>query len=389
MGQLNCCHRSRLEPCPEQQCPADTHQPEPLLRQPVRLSRGRKRQTRELLLFAGSLVIAKAKRGGVLRSLLGLALGRLMVLSGGEPSETAEGEEDSSTKFLVLIWPSGSCVILFGSRAVKELWVSTLRGQRPPEGAEGAQVTQLPSLKLLLKELSRQRAPLTLHSERLERLLAAQAKVGTEQQLPPVPTGGKGEPGRLDAGGRRRRRLGLPWPFSRRQSSAASAGAPRPSGCGGSAPLFGQPSAAVCSRDGRLPQPVQVPQPVEFLSDHQGEAFEEEQVTRLEAAEAEEVAAAGPGVEAGEVLPEAPASQEPKSSPEHRRLPKASGDMQHCSCRKRKLSCREERDSQPDNKRHKLERDPQGSLKRSLQKCHVAFAPVYLSSVWDLLLSSE
>ncbi|XP_054255285.1 T-cell activation Rho GTPase-activating protein-like, partial [Indicator indicator] len=131
----------------------------------------------------------------------------------------------------------------------------------------------------------------------------------------------------------------------------------------------------------------QVTRLVEFLIDHQGELFEEEQVTGLEAAEAEEVAAARPGeLEAGEVPPVAPASTEPKSSSGHRRSPKASGDTRQCSCRKRKLSCKEERDSQPGNKRQKLEGDPK------LEEIPAETSPLGLSSQiseWHTGHSSE
>ncbi|KAK2534944.1 hypothetical protein Q9233_003856 [Columba guinea] len=46
---------------------------------------------------------------------------------------------------------------------------------RPPEGVEGAQVTRLPSFKVLLKELRSCNAAMTLHAASLERLLEGQA----------------------------------------------------------------------------------------------------------------------------------------------------------------------------------------------------------------------
>ncbi|XP_050771434.1 LOW QUALITY PROTEIN: T-cell activation Rho GTPase-activating protein-like [Gymnogyps californianus] len=117
------------------------------------------------------------------------------------------------------------------SRALKELWVSALLG--PPEGVEGARVTQLPSIKLLLKELSSRHAATTLHASSLERLVESQAK---------------------QAGPSRRR--GLPWCFAWRGTSAA-AEAPGLSGSGSRGALFGRPLAALCSQDGTLPQPIQ------------------------------------------------------------------------------------------------------------------------------------
>ncbi|KAM9565434.1 T-cell activation Rho GTPase-activating protein-like [Guaruba guarouba] len=60
----------------------------------------------------------------------------------------------------------------------------------------------------------------------------------------------------LAAGGTRRSRRRLPWPFAWPRSTAA-VGAPGPSGSGGVGALFGQPLADLCSQDGMLPQPVQ------------------------------------------------------------------------------------------------------------------------------------
>ncbi|KAK2517624.1 hypothetical protein Q9966_014628 [Columba livia] len=47
---------------------------------------------------------------------------------------------------------------------------------RPPEGEEGAQITQLPSFKLMLKELGAHNAAMILHTSSLERLVKSQAK---------------------------------------------------------------------------------------------------------------------------------------------------------------------------------------------------------------------
>ncbi|XP_069657413.1 T-cell activation Rho GTPase-activating protein-like [Haliaeetus albicilla] len=55
---------------------------------------------------------------------------------------------------------------------------------------------------------------------------------------------------------RRRRRMGLPWPFALRRTPAA-AQAPGQAGSGCSRALFGQPLAALCGEDGSLPQPIQ------------------------------------------------------------------------------------------------------------------------------------
>ncbi|KAM6098351.1 T-cell activation Rho GTPase-activating protein-like [Theristicus caerulescens] len=256
MGQVNCCRSSRDDPDPEQQCAPVLASPEPRLRQRVRVTQGRATRKRDLLLFGNALVIAKPKRGSAPRPQLCLALGQLQVLSSGKGAagDVAEEEEGKHTNSLVLVWPCGSCVLTFPSRAVKELWVSALLG--PPEGAEGAQVTQLPSIKVLLKKLSDRNAATTLHASSLDRLIEGQAEAGAEQRPPPVPSGSQGGHGHSAAGGTRRSRRGLPWPFVRRGTSAAAEAAGQ-SGSGGSGALFGRPLAALCSQDGTLPQPIQ------------------------------------------------------------------------------------------------------------------------------------
>ncbi|CAM9604363.1 unnamed protein product [Bubo scandiacus] len=162
MGQLNCCCGSRVDPDREQHCGPVPGSPEPLLRQRVRVTQGRTTRKRDLLLSRDTLVIAKSKRGSAPRPQLCLALGQLQVLSGriGAAGDGPEEEEDKTTNSLVLVWPCGSCVVTF----------------QPPEGVEGARVTQLPSTKALMKELSRRKAVTTLRASSLERLVKGQAK---------------------------------------------------------------------------------------------------------------------------------------------------------------------------------------------------------------------
>ncbi|KAK2515129.1 hypothetical protein Q9233_014534 [Columba guinea] len=57
----------------------------------------------------------------------------------------------------------------------------TLSLMEPPEGVEGAHVTQLPSFNVLMKELRGRNAAMTLHSRSLEQLLEDQAKVRITQ----------------------------------------------------------------------------------------------------------------------------------------------------------------------------------------------------------------
>ncbi|KAK4824725.1 hypothetical protein QYF61_018113 [Mycteria americana] len=233
---------------------------EPVLSADVRLSRGRKRSERRLLLLREELVVAKSQRGTTLRPRLRLALDQLWVLSGGkeaageEEEEQEEGTDDNGTS-LIFVWPTGSCIATFGSRALKELWVGTLLGT--PEGAQRARVTRLPSLKLLEKELSRRHAWRTFSSRSLERLMEGQAEADAKQGPPTVPSSNGGGLCHSPAGeSSRRRRRGLPWPFALRRSPAA-AQAPGQAGSGCSRALFGQPLAALCGEDGMLPQPIQ------------------------------------------------------------------------------------------------------------------------------------
>ncbi|XP_054678574.1 uncharacterized protein LOC129205280 [Grus americana] len=265
MGQVNCCRGPRDDPDPVQQCTPVPASPQPLLRQRVRLSQGRATRKRDLLLFGDALVIAKPKRGSAPRPQLCLALGQLQVLSsrkGAAGDAAQEEEEGRHTNSLVLVWPCGFCTVTFPSRALKELWLSALLG--PPEGVEGARLTQLPSIKLLLQELSGRNAATTLHASSLQRLVQGQAqRRGDSAQRPRERSPGASPPPRLfallslAAGGTRRRRRGLPWPFARRRGSSAAAEAAGQSGSGGRGALFGQPLAALCSQDGTLPQPIQ------------------------------------------------------------------------------------------------------------------------------------
>ncbi|KAM7118173.1 uncharacterized protein J5F26_002861 [Ciconia maguari] len=141
----------------------------------------------------GSPLQRAAGGGTSLRPQLRLALDQLWVLSGGkeaagEEEEEAGSDEDRTT--LIFIWPTGSCIADFGSRALKELWVGTLLGT--PEGAKRARVTRLPSLKLLEKELSRRHAWRTVSVRSLERLMEGQAEADPKQGPPPVPAGNGG-----------------------------------------------------------------------------------------------------------------------------------------------------------------------------------------------------
>ncbi|KAM6272139.1 T-cell activation Rho GTPase-activating protein-like [Spheniscus humboldti] len=206
------------------------------------------------------LVIAKLQRGTTVRPQLRLALDQLWVVSGGkeaagqEEEEEEEGSGEDRTA-IILIWPTGSCIATFGSRARKELWVGTLLGT--PEGAKRARVSRLPSLKLLQKELSRRHAWRTFSARSLERLMEGQAEADPKQGPATVPSDNRGGLCRSPAGGSSgRRRRGLPWPFALRRTPAA-AQAPGQAGSGCSRALFGQPLAALCGEDGTLPQPIQ------------------------------------------------------------------------------------------------------------------------------------
>ncbi|CAM9857545.1 unnamed protein product, partial [Bubo scandiacus] len=114
MGQANCCWRSR-------EALTDA---EAVLSTDVRLTRGRKRSERRLLLLQEELVIAKLQRGTTLRPQLRLALDQLWVLSSGKEAagdvkeeEEEEGSNEDRTS-IILIWPSGTCVATFGEAGV-------------------------------------------------------------------------------------------------------------------------------------------------------------------------------------------------------------------------------------------------------------------------------
>ncbi|CAM9904157.1 unnamed protein product, partial [Bubo scandiacus] len=289
MGQANCCWRSR-------EALTDA---EAVLSTDVRLTRGRKRSERRLLLLQEELVIAKLQRGTTLRPQLRVALDQLWVLSSGKEAagdvkeeEEEEGSDEDRTS-IILIWPSGTCVATFGSRALKQLWLGKLLGT--PEGAKGARVTDVPSIKLLQKELSRRHAWKTFSARSLERLTEGQAEADPKQGPPTAPSTnggglcrspgefgneGQGGPSFLldrhvcttedavaaalwpeevaggSGGSTSRRRRGLPWPFALRRGPAA-APAPGQAGSGCSRALFGQPLVALCREAGTLPRPIQ------------------------------------------------------------------------------------------------------------------------------------
>ncbi|XP_065534156.1 uncharacterized protein LOC136013744 isoform X2 [Lathamus discolor] len=178
------------------------------------------------------------RRGSTPCPLLCLALGVFEVLSGRKQSAgdaAKEEEERKSSSYLVFIWPCGSCILTFCSRREGEhSWQSCFVQLCPsntcpapssplpllqlhcqavlavpssveafprlaaegraglgltqlflcpfpmhilPEGVQGAQVTQLPSIKPVLKELSGRRAVTTLDTSSLEKLLQHQAQV--------------------------------------------------------------------------------------------------------------------------------------------------------------------------------------------------------------------
>ncbi|XP_064915343.1 uncharacterized protein LOC135579171 isoform X1 [Columba livia] len=185
MGQANCC-------CGSREALSDT---EPVLSADVRLTRGRKRSERRLLLLQEELLIAKLQRGSTLRPQLRLPLDQLWVLSGGKEAareeEEEEGEDsDEDGSCLIFIWPSGSCVAHFSSRALKELWLGALLGT--PEEAKRPRVTHLPSVKLVEKELNHHHAGRTFNTRSLERLMEHQAKGDAKEGPLPAPSGNGG-----------------------------------------------------------------------------------------------------------------------------------------------------------------------------------------------------
>ncbi|XP_062480724.1 uncharacterized protein LOC134166773 isoform X1 [Pezoporus occidentalis] len=79
-----------------------------------------------------------------------------------------------------------------------QLFLSPFPMHRPPEGVQGARVTQLPRIRLLLKELSGRHAGTTLDAGSLEKLLQRQAKAGARQLPLPGPSGSEGRCGHVD-----------------------------------------------------------------------------------------------------------------------------------------------------------------------------------------------
>nr|XP_021135816.1 T-cell activation Rho GTPase-activating protein-like [Columba livia] len=95
-----------------------------------------------------------------------------------------------------------------------------------------------------------------------------------------------------------------------------------------------------------------VTQLVEFLIDHHEELFEEEEDDGLAGASAEELPAPEPEAHPSEVPPVTLESEHLNSASEERGLPGSSPVR-----RKRKPSCEEQSDGQPESKRRKLATD--------------------------------
>ncbi|XP_074676600.1 uncharacterized protein LOC141921577 [Strix aluco] len=250
---------------------------EAVLSTDVWLTRGHRRSERRLLLLQEELVIAKLRRGTTLHPQLRLALDQLWVLSSGKEAagdvkeEEEEEDSDEDRTSIIFIWPSGTCVATFGSRALKQLWLGKLLGT--PEGATGARVTDVPSIKLLQKELSRRHAWKTFSARSLERLMEDQAEADPKQGPPTAPsTNGGGlchSPGEFGNEGQGGPSFLLDrhvcttedavdaalWPEKIGAHHAAAGERQAGSGC--SRALFGQPLAALCGEAGTLPRPIQ------------------------------------------------------------------------------------------------------------------------------------
>ncbi|XP_055581986.1 uncharacterized protein LOC129737295 [Falco cherrug] len=114
---------------------------EPVLSADVRLTRGRKRSERRLLLLHEELVVAKLRHGTSLRPQLRLALDQLWVLSSGKEAAGQDGQEeeegtDEDSTSVILAWPTGSCIATFGREGQMQL----LRQDRATQGLDSASV---------------------------------------------------------------------------------------------------------------------------------------------------------------------------------------------------------------------------------------------------------
>ncbi|KAM6104695.1 LOW QUALITY PROTEIN: antiviral innate immune response receptor RIG-I [Pterocles gutturalis] len=316
-----------------------------------------------------------------------------------------------------------------------QLFLCAFPMHRPPEGVEGAQVIQLPSIKLLLKKLSDHNAVMTLHTSSLERLVEAQAKdllallhkhgpstegifrlaasesasrklrealdsgeeVLLESQtvhllavilkdfLRKIPSKLLEEElyeqwmGALQKTGRQEKLAALKRVASKLpkanllllkdlltllQTISRSAATSRMTAgnlavCVGPN-LLSPPEEATLPLDKLARVMQKVTCLVEFLIEHREELFEEEEVAGLAGTPTEELSAPELEGEPAEVPPASPESEHLKSWSGERRLAGSSQNKERQPTRKRRLSCEEESDGQPANKRQKLETETLG-----------------------------
>ncbi|XP_064364167.1 LOW QUALITY PROTEIN: T-cell activation Rho GTPase-activating protein-like [Dromaius novaehollandiae] len=233
--------------------------PQLLLSHRAQVTRHQRTQHRHLLLFPHAVAIASFKRGSTFRLKHRVRLSELWVPCREEAVAAARPEDEDEvfgpkcSQTLILVWPTGLCVVTFGSQEVKPLWLDTILSQS--QGAPGARVTRLPSLRLLTTVVGFYGPEVSLTARTVEALILAQAEA---KKCPRADSSAAEEPlCQAAAGGAKGgKKVEISWPLAWRGSSATG-DCPGQLGSGPRAALFGQPLALICGQGDALPQPVQ------------------------------------------------------------------------------------------------------------------------------------
>ncbi|XP_044531680.1 T-cell activation Rho GTPase-activating protein [Gracilinanus agilis] len=232
---------------------------EPILSDPVLLTRGTKTKERHLFLFKHGLVIAKLKSGMSFNLKHRLPLHELWVMSCEKEEEEKQKEWNGDYEFrpkpgtsLIFIWPTGNCIAGFCSAEVKELWLKTLRGQSQ-ETSRGVKFITDQSAQALMKVLSGCNASKTLNANDMETLIECQPEGDVKQHHLLAQCDSEDGICHLIEN-KKRKVIAWPFPMRRAASSSDSSGSLTPEW---KASLFDQPLSAICSDEDILPQPIQ------------------------------------------------------------------------------------------------------------------------------------
>ncbi|XP_078505257.1 T-cell activation Rho GTPase-activating protein isoform X1 [Lissotriton helveticus] len=231
-----------------------TESSELILHECVQLTQDLKTKERHLFLFSDMLIVAKLKSGTSFRLKHRVDLGELWAVACSEDDEEEEEARElhiNPRESIILIWSGSVCIASFRSLDVKELWLDTLVWQI--KEIRGAELTNVPSTRVLMKVLTSCNATKTLSPSNMETF-----ECHTEGDLKKFPFF---PPHYNDDGichlieSNKKRRKVLSWPFQLRRSSTLTSESSDTLDVDLKASLFDQPLAIICEDDS-LPKPI-------------------------------------------------------------------------------------------------------------------------------------